>query len=100
MQRKSQYNNIEPLLMHYKSQLSHYKHVQNLLDAHATKEKSIMFRKNILERQKISNYQNEYDRLRGVLSRTVLPDGMTKRRLKERQQALEKMGALVIDHIV
>ena len=37
------------------------------LDSHQTKTSSIQIRKKWLERQKVNNYQNEYDRIRGLI---------------------------------
>ena len=44
------------------------------MDKHELKAKSIHFRRNLLERQRIANYTNEMDRVRGELSRTALHD--------------------------
>ena len=68
--------------------------------AHTTKQSSIHFRKNALDRQTVSNYQNEYNRVRGELSNTVLSNGLTKRRLEERQAELLKLGASAVNSIV
>ncbi len=52
--------------------LNYYKQLQRKLDAYNTKASSLTFRKHILERQKINNYQNEYDKIRGLLSQSTL----------------------------
>ena len=55
----------------------------------------------MLERQKVHNYQNEYDRIRGLIAQNVVKqcdssvDG-----LRQRAKELKKLGAKVIGHIV
>ena len=72
------------------SHLRHYKRMQQRHDAHKTKAESIALRKDWLTAQKRSNYQSEYDRIRGLLSQTILPDGA--KRLKEREVELKGLG--------
>ena len=76
--------------------LHYYKQLQRKLDAYNTKASSLTFRKHILERQKLNNYQNEYDKIRGLLSQSTLrnvPD------LKKRKDDLEKIGAIAVNSI-
>ena len=60
------------------------------LKARKTKTESLSMRKGWIERQKRANYQNEYDRIRGILSQTILPEGA--KRLEERQAELKGLG--------
>ena len=55
-----------------KKKLRYYRQLQRKLDAYNTKASSLTFRKHILERQKLNNYQNEYDKIRGLLSQSTL----------------------------
>ena len=76
--------------------LNYYKQLQKKLDAYNTKASSLTFRKHILERQKLNNYQNEYDKIRGLLSKTTVrnvPD------LEKRKSELEKLGAIAVNSI-
>ena len=82
-----------------KHNLSYYKQVHEELKARKTKSALIHLRKNWLEKQRVANYQNEYDRIRGILSNSVSGE-LTKDRLNERKLILEKMGAHIIDNIV
>ena len=50
-----------------KRHLNYFENVQKKLDAHQTKPASIRLRMQWLERQKVNNYQNEYDRIRGII---------------------------------
>jgi len=65
-----------------------------MMDLHETKEQSIHFRKKMLQDQIKTNYQNEFDRLRGALAHSVLSE-QSMRTLENRVKALEKMGATI-----
>ena len=81
--------------------LNYYELVQKQLDAHQTKVASIQIRKKMLERQKVHNYQNEYDRIRGLIAQNVVQNGgHSIDGMKKRANELKKLGAKVIDHIV
>ena len=70
--------------------LHHYKQLRQKLDAHSAKAESIQLRKKWLEAQKRANYQQEYDRIRGLLSQSILPPGT--KRLEEREAELKDLG--------
>jgi len=72
------------------SHLRHYKQLQQRMDARKTKAESVTLRKDWLQAQKRANYQGEYDRIRGLLSQTILPDGA--KRLEDRQAELKRLG--------
>ena len=79
--------------------LHYYKQLQKQIDAHQTKEASIVLRKKFLERQKVANYQNEYDRIRGMIAQNDRK-GVSVEHLKDKKKELEKLGARAIDGIV
>ena len=84
-----------------KNNLNYYEIVQKQLDAHQTKTASLQIRKKWLERQKANNYQNEYDRIRGLIAQNVVKNGdHSLDGLKQIANQLKKLGARVIDHIV
>ena len=84
-----------------KNNLNYYDMVQKKLDSHQTKVASIQIRKKMLERQKVHNYQNEYDRIRGLIAQNVVKNGGNSLDgLKRRASELKKLGARVIDNIV
>ena len=62
------------------------------MEMHEMRQKSILFRKNVLEQRAKANYQNEYERLRGVIAHTVVPE-QTRQRLTARIGQLETLGA-------
>ena len=77
--------------MHKKYDNTNYlKQLQGLHEFHETKGKSIHFRRNLLNRQKIANYHNELHRIKGVMSQTVLK-GMTHAHLEKRAEQLNEM---------
>ena len=73
----------------------YYKNLKQRLDAHNDKVSSSNLRNKWLKAQKNANYQNEYDRIRSELERTIIP--ATKQYLRERQSFLIERGAKVID---
>jgi hypothetical protein len=75
--------------------LHYYKNLKNQLDAHETKARSIQFRNNVLERQKVNNYNNELDRVRGELSNSVLR-GNSRDHLIKRRNELVRLGAIAV----
>ena len=75
-----------------RNRLGYWKLVKKTMEAHETKAKSILFRKNLLDAQKKINYQNEYERLRGTLAHTVVPI-QTRETLTKRIDQLAKLGA-------
>ena len=90
-----------PVVGIYDKHLQHYARMKKLLEAHQTKAALTEFRKNALQTQNRLNYQNEYDRIRGLTSRNLTGlDHKTVEGLRDRQTKLEKLGAQVIDNIV
>jgi len=67
------------------NRLRHYKNLKKILEAHETREASIALRKRFYERQRHNNYMNEYNRIRGELSRSVLK-GASKAHLEKRKK--------------
>ena len=84
---KGQY---DPGYLTIANRLHHYKQLRLKLEAHNTKAESIQLRKKWLEAQKRANYQQEYDRIRGLLSQSILSPG--KKRLEEREVELKALG--------
>jgi hypothetical protein len=70
--------------------LRQLEHVQRQLDARESKTKSIMTRKNWLERQSNANYRNEYDRIQGELSHFRGPT-TDKKKLQDRSATLQRL---------
>ena len=79
--------------------LHYYKQLQKQIDAHQTKASSIEIRKKWLEKQKLNNYINEYDRIRGIIAQNERK-GVSVEHLKKKAGDLEKLGAKAIDGIV
>ena len=81
-----------------KDNLNYFINLKAAMDKHELKATNIHFRRNLLERQRIANYTNEMDRVRGELSRTVLHDE-TKLSLMKRANHLRSLGAEAISGI-
>ena len=73
------------------NRMKYYKDLKDKLEIQ-TKVSSLALRNQWLRDQKIANYQNEYDRIRGELSKSNL-QGKTVEMLKKRKDMLEKLGA-------
>ena len=71
------------------------------MDTQHTRAQNLLLRKNFLDKQKAMNYQNEYDRVRGLLSQNIIRDhekfhtirGADRYQLMKRQEELESLGA-------
>lgn len=90
--------NSKDMQRHITNKLHYFKNLQKQLDAHATKVASIRLRKEWLEKQKKMNYQNEYERIRGMLSQNTVK-GKSLASLEKRKTDLEKLGAIAVDSI-
>ena len=80
----------------YRSQLDvlrnspHYvKMVKEMMERHELKAKSINFRMKLLQDRRKSMYQNEYDRIKGIIAHTVIPQ-QTRDTIKKRMEQIEK----------
>ena len=80
------------------NRMDYYKVLKNKLQVKTSKVGLISLRNIFVANQKLSNYQNEYDRIRGELSRNKL-QGKTVERLNARKETLEKLGAQAFNSI-
>ena len=83
------YNNNLVEKQKYKS-LRYLRQLKAIMEARETKAKSIHFRNNLIQREKVANYQNELDRMRGALTQAELK-GLTAGAFKSRLEKLESM---------
>ena len=72
-----------------KNRPKYYLSQKKLIEAHQNKAASIEFRKKVLDDRKRLSYMNEYDRLRGLLAHTVVPE-QTKRTIEDRFKQIQK----------
>ena len=93
--RSKEPTNIERAIA---NRMNYYKILKNKLEINSTKVGLNSLRNKWLRDQKIANYQNEYDRIRGELSRSTL-QGKTVEKLKDRKDMLEKLGAMAFNSI-
>ena len=88
-------------LGYFNTNLDYYKKMKQLLEAKQTQVDLISMRRKAIQDSNRLNYQNEYDRIRGVLSKRN--EGLidpTRERLEQRQVELEVLGAQAFNKIV
>ena len=67
----------------------YFKLVKDMMERHELKAKSINFRMKLLQDRRKSMYQNEYDRIKGIIGHTVVPE-QTKEIIQKRMKQIEK----------
>ena len=75
-----------------KVQVESAKYDSGLIEARKMQSASAQFRKDILEKQRVMNYQSEYDRLRAHLENSALPYH-TRAEVNTRAEKLKQLGA-------
>ena len=75
----------------YRNRLQYWKQIKHMMEMHELKDKSILFRKKLLDDAKKTNYTNEYNRIRGILAHSVV-DQQTKQNIENRMTELSKLG--------
>jgi len=78
---------------HIDNAIRHFKRKKDELEAHQTKASLITLRKTIIENQKRHNYNNEYQRLIGILSNKAITHSANSDQLESRIKTLEHLGA-------
>ena len=76
------------------NRIHYWKRVKHMMDMHETKEKNIHFRKKMLEDQSKTNYQNEFDKIRGALAHSML-SMQSRHTLQRREDELKSLGAKI-----
>ena len=76
------------------NRIHYWKRVKHMMEMHDIKEKSIHFRKKMLEDQARANYQNEYDQIRGALAHSML-NIQSRHTLQRRESELKTLGAKI-----
>lgn len=79
-------------------QLGEVQRLNGLVEARQQRASSVAFRKEILEKKKVYNYQSEYDRLRAHLADTSIPY-QTREGVRDRTNHLKALGALAVSGI-
>ena len=77
-----------------KNRIHYWIRIKHMMEMYELKQKSIHFRKKLLDDQVKTNYQNEYERIRGALSHSVLTQH-SKATLERREAELHKLGAKI-----
>ena len=89
-----------PVLGAYDKHIAHYGRMKKMLEAHQTKAALTAFRRKTMDDQNRLNYQQEYDRIRGLLSHNLTGLGQRSiERIRERRDELENLGAQAVNKI-
>ena len=84
---------------HIDNAIKHFKRKKNELEAHQTKAALITLRKSFIENQKRHNYNNEYERLIGVLTSKAITHSANTSQLESRMKQLETLGSKAVTGI-
>lgn len=77
------------------------KNLHRLLKTINDKQALVNFRRDMLNKQQAINYQNESDRVNGILQHSILANTHPNyKRLKNRADELQKLGAKAFDRIL
>ena len=101
MQKKRRSIVIPGDLGYFNTNLDYCKKMKQLLEAKQTQVDLISLRRKAIQDSNRLNYQNEFDRIRGVLSKRN--EGIidpTRERLEQRQAELVALGAQAVNNIV
>ena len=79
------------------SRLDYYKNLKKRIEARSTMIMANDYRKENLRKQNLNNYQQEYDRIRGILSQSRIPG--TSDDIYKRTEKLEKLGVRAVNKI-
>ena len=74
------------------NRIHYWKRVKHMMELHEIKDKSIHFRQKMLKDQIKTNYQNEFDKIRGALAHSLLSTH-SKQTLERREKELQTLGA-------
>ena len=80
---------------HIASKIKYFENLKKQLDFHSTKTSSIALRTEWLKKQKQMNYNNEYDRIRGIMEQNNVKEA-TVENLKRRRKEIENMDIMDI----
>ena len=86
------------LVHHQKKQLDHIRYLNGQIEARQARVNNLAFRRQVLEKQKVSNYQSEYSRLRAHLEESSLPF-QSRAAIISRTEHLKSLGAKAVSGI-
>ena len=80
---------------HIASKIKYFENLKKQLDFQSTKASSIALRTKWLQKQKQMNYNNEYDRIRGIMEQNNVKEA-TVENLKRRRKEIENIDIIDI----
>ena len=81
---------------HIASKIKYFENLKKQLDFHSTKASSIALRTEWLKKQKQMNYNNEYDRIRGIMEQNNVKEA-TVENLRRRRKEINDMVFAGVD---
>ena len=81
---------------HIASKIKYFENLKKQLDFHSTKASSIDIRRKWLQKQKQMNYNNEYDRIRGIMEQNNVKEA-TVENLRRRRKEINDMAFTGVD---
>ena len=81
-----------------KMQLNQIEHLHSMIEARQNRTASVAFRKEMLEKKKVKNYQTEYDRIRAHLEDSATPH-LIRSHVQSRADQLRALGARAVSGI-
>ena len=84
---------------HLDNYIKHFKRKKDELESHQTKAALITLRKDWIANQNKHNYNNEYERLIGILSNKTITHSGNKKQLEDRIKHLEHLGSIAVTGI-
>ena len=84
---------------HINNAIDKFKRKQKELEIRQTKPGLIKFRNSIIDNQKRHNYNNEYERLIGVLTNKAITHSANTSQLESRMKQLETLGSKAVTGI-
>jgi hypothetical protein len=74
----------------YTYPLTYYKRIEQQIKHHELRDKSLDMRRRILKNQRLSNDQNEYDKIKGIRDHIIVTTGHSLQYYKDRIKYLGK----------
>ena len=76
----------------YKYPLIYYKRLNEQIKHHEFGDKSLDMRRRILRNQRLSNYQNEYDKIKNILEHGIAPPRLNQDYYRNRIKFSKNLG--------
>ena len=79
----------DELTHHLLNRPHYFKKIKDDVERHELRAKNLHFRRKLLKDRKKEHYRNDYERMRGIIAFSILPQG-TKENIERRMKEIEK----------